>query len=201
MSNSKSSKKSTAVLVVLVIIAVLEYSIGYVLGNYTMASYPIVMCVSFLFAAIIGFFTLNLWRLASGSENIGINITIGTVFLTGFISALFYILNFSCSKENTHHTETAIVIDKRKEVRHKTKRISRRHYTQGEPYNVYYLDIQFNNGTVKPYSIKQRQYSRFRIGDSINVQIEKGLFGLNVIKRNGTPIDVPHSSYRSQFEH
>ena len=52
MSNSKSSKKSTAVLVVLVIIAVLEYSIGYVLGNYTMASYPIVMCVSFLFAAI-----------------------------------------------------------------------------------------------------------------------------------------------------
>lgn len=196
MAESKRKNYRTALWIILSVIALFSYAASYSLGNNTMTSFPVVTGVSFAVASAISFLAIPFWRKVTGSENTGINIAANIIFMTGLLAALFYTLNFAFSENATRHTEPAVVINKYIEVRHHSKRVSRNRYVRGEAYNVYYIDLTFENGSIKPFPLKQNLYSKISVGDTISVPVEKGLFGIPVIKRNGSSIDVRPSSYR-----
>ena len=111
--------------------------------------------------------------------------------------AAIYLCNYAFADKSTLHKEPVVVERRYSEVRHRTKRISRRTYGRGEPYKVYYIDVRFpSTGKLKAISLQQRLYNRVRTGDTLSLDTEMGFLGFPVIIRHGAPIDIPPSSYR-----
>lgn len=144
-------------------------------------------------ALISGIFLFKLWRNVTCSSKFWINYLFHVVWLTGVLSGLFLSLNFIYADETTLHEETVVVEKKYYKVRHKTKRISRRVYGQGEAYNVYYIGIRFVDGKTKDITLSFEQYRRLKVGAEIEFPVSDGLFGIRVLKRNGRKVDVPES--------
>lgn len=140
------------------------------------------MIVCGIVAAGVSFLVARWFAKVSGSVKFVINYLIAIVFLTGLFSGAFFALNFCFSAHSTSNVEKAEVVRKYKETRYRTKRISRNRYTRGERYYEYYIDCRYSNGSVKPRLITIERFNRVRTGDSITVNIEKGLFGFPVIK-------------------
>lgn len=90
--------------------------------------------------------------------------------------------NYLFADATTAHQERVVVEDKTRETHHKTRRVSRRVYTQGAPYYVYVLTVRFDDGRTKDMTVKQKKYSRTHIGDTLTVHMQQGLFGYPVMK-------------------
>lgn len=147
-------------------------------------------------ALVSGAFLWKLWRNVTRSFKFWLNYLLHAVVLTGVLSGLFFTLNFCFADETTLHEETVVVASKYYKVRHKSKRISRRVYGQGEAYNEYYVDVRFDDGKTKDITIPFEQYRRIKVGTEIEFPVADGLFGIKVMKRNGRKVDVPESHHR-----
>lgn len=78
--------------------------------------------------------------------------------------------------------EKAVVEKKYYKVHHKTRRVSRKRFTQGEPYNVYYMRVRLGNGETEEVKIDCNKYNRLHKGDTVTLSVSDGLFGIQVIK-------------------
>lgn len=116
------------------------------------------------------------------SKSLWIKYVGGVIISAAALAFSFYGLNYWCADSSTEHIERVEVVRKYYNVRHKTQRINRRVYTTGAPYKVYYIDVEFANGRIKAQSIPFSRYRRVHKGDTINLPMEKGLFGFPVIK-------------------
>lgn len=134
---------------------------------------------------VAGIFMWKLWSNVTRSLEFWLNYILHTVLLTGILSGLFFTLNFCFADESTLHDERVVVERKYYKVRHKSKRISRRVYGQGEAYNVYYIDVRFANGETKDITLPFDQYRRQKVGKEMDLPVADGLFGIKVLKRNG----------------
>ena len=94
-----------------------------------------------------------------------------------------YAVNYFGASDTATHTEKVVVRAKRYATRHRSKRIRRGVYGQGEEYKVYYLDIEFADGTVKQHDVALSRYRRYSKGDSIEVVMSKGALGLGDVYR------------------
>lgn len=90
--------------------------------------------------------------------------------------------NYLFADNSTAHTERAVVVDKTRETHYKSRRMSRRVYTQGAPYYVYVLTVQFADGRTKDMTVKHKKYSRTHVGDSLTVHMQQGFLGYPVMK-------------------
>lgn len=195
MNKQKSGKYSTFLIILFSLLTVLSYGFAAAIHSNTMINGWIPGCVSFALAAVSGITMWRLWRGLTHNPRFILNYTCNLIFATGLLLSAFYGLNFIFADNGTLHAEKAVVERKYYKVRHRTKRVSRRHYAQGEPYNVYYADIRFADGRVKDLSLPRARYSRIHIGDTLRIPVEKGLFNVPVIKRSGAPVDIPPSGY------
>lgn len=105
------------------------------------------------------------------------------VVVTGIVMALFYLLNFIFAAKDTLHKEAAVVENKYTETRYQSKRISRNRYVRGDPYPVYYIDVSLPGGWRKPMQIDLKKYNKIRQGDTLQIPVACGLFGVSVMKR------------------
>lgn len=167
----------------IVAIGVISYIAAYALGNLTMISFPIAVGVSLIAAALAGITLLPVWQRWSGLSNPALNVLLATVILGGVISAGFYVSNFAFAKEETSHTEKAVITKKYRETRYRSKRVGRNRYVRGEQYYEYYFDVEYSNGRIKPMIVNAKRYSKARTGDTITVNIQQGLYGFAVVKR------------------
>ncbi len=108
----------------------------------------------------------------------------------------FYFCNSYFASHDTAHMERVAIERRFRETHYKTKRISRRTYGRGEPYQQYYIEVRFEDGRTKKLSVKFDTYRRLKSQDTIQLKMERGLWGLPVIRRKGANIEVPHSGYR-----
>lgn len=102
--------------------------------------------------------------------------------LASAIAALLYALNFMFSDPSSRRLECATVGRTYTEVHHRTRRVGRRHVRQGEPYNVYYVEIVFPGGQHKRQQITRSHFDRIQACDTIGLWMEDGLLGFPVIK-------------------
>ncbi|WP_295728369.1 hypothetical protein [uncultured Muribaculum sp.] len=157
---------------------------------------------SLIIALLIGSRIWRLWQFITGSDNMWINLFIHTVVITGVVMGAFYTCNYLFADDSSLHKETAVVERRYKETRHRSKRVGRRTYTRGEPYNVYFIEVRIlSTGALKSLSAKQSQYSRIHKGDTLRLDTETGLFGFPVILRKAPNIEIPPSDHRFPSPH
>lgn len=108
------------------------------------------------------------------------------IIIGGIIAVLLFIaifgLHYYVAEQSTPEQLKATVTKKYTKTRHRTRRINRRVYTNGEPYQVYYFELELEDGTTKDIEVNVQKYSCTRYGSKIDVTRRKGLFGIPVIR-------------------
>lgn len=181
MTKSSTSRFSTFLIVMLVLVTIVAYGIFVTLADLTMVSLAHVLTCAVIASGIIAVAWRRGFGTLLGIRNEIVSRLIVLVVFTGIITAGFYSINFWMADDSSSHKEKAVVERKYTETRHKSRRVGRR-YVQGEEYKVYYLDLKYPGGQVKPRQVKLEKYNRTKTGDTISMGIQMGAFGFPVIK-------------------
>lgn len=127
---------------------------------------------------------LWLWkwsRYITDCSKIVVNMVCHTILTTILLTSLFYIINYTCADRSSSYTETVTITSKHTSVHYHSRRVGRNRYTKGEPYNVYDIDIQFNDSTERSLRVPLSKYNKYRNGAEIRITMAKGLLGAPVI--------------------
>lgn len=182
MSKSEYSRDSTACLIIVIIITLAAYGLYMALADLTMVNKWTVLIV----AAIVSCVIALLWRdgmgYMLGIGNRIVNKIVVLIVFTGILAAGFYSVNYWLSRGETSRQEKAVVVRKYTEKHYRTKRVARNRYTRGEPYNQYYVELQYPAGDIKPRQVNFDRYRKIKAGDSVSVDIEMGALGFPVVK-------------------
>lgn len=159
--------------------------------------------------------TLSVWWIPVGTAGIIAAITCPFyrkwVWLTGYTSktvnllchlvcagtlgyALFLSANYGLADSSSAHQEEVIVQQKFQKTHKKTRRVRKRTYVADGVRIEYYLLVTFKNGMEKNLPVPLSVYNKTRAGGTKTLTLQRGLFGLPVIKRKGTePSGRPES--------
>lgn len=109
---------------------------------------------------------------------------IGTHLFVAASVVSFLVLGCNYFFAGEPHQSEVTVVRKFSEERTRIRRISRRVYGQGEKYRVYKIEVEFETGFRKDFTVGLERYNKFRKGDVCEVEIAKGLWGVPVVERN-----------------
>ncbi|MDE6304037.1 MAG: hypothetical protein K2M01_04355, partial [Paramuribaculum sp.] len=181
MSDKNKPKRPVIILIITILLIMFLGGGSIYYFSLTIIS-PLIIIIP---AAALGFLSAYVLRKKvcrlSGNGNSLINTLVaGTLFSSLFIFG-FLCANYSL-KGNGLHKEVVTVERLYYKTRHRTRRLGRRYVANGEPYNVYYMEIAFTNGNKKEIYLGQKGYKGYRSGRSIELEIETGALGIPVIK-------------------
>ena len=146
----------------------------------TLMSFVGPLCVSALLSAILALPYCRLWQKLTLCSRTWVNAIVHIAACTVFFMLLFYGLNWLCRDTASHHSTEARVEKVYTETRRRSKRVRRGIYTQGEAYSVFVADISIG-GHTRSTDISYDAYRGLRKGDTLQVEIERGLFGFDII--------------------
>ncbi len=181
MADKGKSKRSTAILIVVILLTLILGG-----GAAAFLQLSLVHPVRILLPAIgVGFALAFAIRKPvariSGSGNLFLNILFAGMLLSSLLSFGFLGTNFWLSGEDPH-TETITVERLYSKTFHRSRRVGRRYTTTGEPYKVYYMEARFSDGRTKELRLGQSGFGKRKKGDRLEIEIDKGFFGIPVIK-------------------
>lgn len=123
------------------------------------------------------------WRGITDSDSRTFNSICHVATVTSVLTAAFYLGNYAWADTSTLHEEKAVVVSRYSETRHKSKRVGRR-TVAGEPYKVYFVEVELADGRRKSLSASYARFRRIHTGDTLSLQVEEGALGFPVIKKN-----------------
>lgn len=100
------------------------------------------------------------------------------LFVSLFFAATFLSINILFPKKESRTEISAVVRKVYSETRHRSRRVGRRYVANGEEYKVYYMDVEFPGGYVKPRQIDFRCFRGTHPGDTLIINLETGFFGV-----------------------
>lgn len=167
-------------IIVLVLLSLIFY--GGAMGIYGMTIVnPVwVIIISVMVAAMSGVVLWRLWPCVTGSERFVWNFICQTLFAAGLLMFVFFAGNYFLPSRSDAHQEKVIVEKVYSEERYRSKRVGRR-YVRGEPYKVYYMQVEFQDGRRKDLSITPGKAARLHKGDPLTLNVRKGFLGVPVI--------------------
>lgn len=166
---------------VVVIAAVVVYAAAVALVPRTLIEWKIPFGGAALVSAVVGAFSWKIWRWFTTSPRFIWNFIVAVTAFTGVFTALFYIVNYTNADTLTRHEEKAEVERVYTKVRHHTRRVGRNRYVQGDPYNVFFMQVKMSNGMSKELEIPYDRFRRIRTGSMVSLPVAKGCFGVPVI--------------------
>lgn len=167
---------------VLIAIGVMAYLGAFAMRNYVLVDFVTVIGGSLLISIFAGIAAAPLFRKILRVRNFSLCVGIAIAFLTGILTCGFYMTNMICADEESEYTERAFVKRKYQETHYKSKRVTRKTYARGAPYQEYYLEVEYADGRTGHLLINKSLYSRVSSQDSIEVKMRKGLWGIPVVK-------------------
>lgn len=155
---------------------------GYVLYQKTVITWWWPVAVAMAVAGITVRSLYGKWSVLTTSGNRTLNI-LCHFFAVGSV-AYFAILgiNYFFADAGTRHTEEVRVIDKSIRKHQKYRAVGRRRRVADGTYSNYYICVEFADGTGKEIPVTHAFYSRARKGATTVLEIQKGFFGIMVIK-------------------
>lgn len=126
------------------------------------------------------------------------NILAGVVLSFSVFIGLFYSLNYYNSHEDTAQEYSAPIVNKYTEEHYQVKRVSRNRVRRGEKYWVYRISVEMPDGRRKKMEVSPGEYVKIRVGRHIKLRLEKGLFGITVIKNMKFPVRQYNSPNHSR---
>lgn len=131
----------------------------------------------------------RLWQGVTGSSRVLPNFICHTAAATFISGAALLGINYMWRDTGSAHTEKVVVQRVYSETRHRTERVGRRYRRTGEPYKVYYMDVRFASGHTKSIPLTAGSFRRRHVGDTLQMDVERGALGMNVFtprSRNAT---------------
>ena len=122
-------------------------------------------------------FCMRWWKFVTQCDQTWFNGLCHVMFTGSLLLFAFYFCNSYFASHDTAHMERVAI-------------------GRGEPYQQYYIEVRFEDGRTKKLSVKFDTYRRLKSQDTIQLKMERGLWGLPVVRRKGANIEVPHSGYR-----
>lgn len=136
------------------------------------------------------------WEKLTGTGKFYINFPLHMVVFTIVAAAALLMGNYYGSDFSSFQEEKVIVNQKIRKTRYQTKRISRRVYTRGAPYYVYYVDITLPDGTPKEIYVNRNVYNKAHVGDTATIRMGRGALSFRVIDPNS--LKLPSTRHKSR---
>lgn len=137
------------------------------------------------------------WGKLTGSRKFYLNFPLHVVVFTVVMSAALLMGNYFATDFDKLPVERVIVENRLTKTRYHTKRVTRRTYTRGAPYKVYYLEISLPDGKRKEVYVKKSVYDKARKGDTATVRIGRGALSLQVFEPRSFRLLHPHVNKKS----
>lgn len=128
-----------------------------------------------------GMWGRHLWQRITGCRLQWVNYAVHVVMVSLLICCGLYLGN-QLGASDRGDTVEAEVLKVYRETRYHTKRVSRKVYTRGDAYYVYYARVRFDNGLERNMPVSRAQYSKLRPGSVFAVEVHRGGLGYGVIR-------------------
>lgn len=156
-------------------------TMGYVISEKTLAAWWIPVGV----ALTAGMLTLPLyrkWIWLTTVENRIVNVLCHLVCVGSFCYVLFLSGNNLLADADEYEV-TVTVLDKRMEQHEKRRKVGKHRYVSDGMRYEYYLEVAFDNGTVKTLHVSRAVYRNVQKGQPKALSLSQGGLGLPVIKQ------------------
>lgn len=126
------------------------------------------------------------WRILTRSDDATVNrlchlAAAGTLLYCAFMAG-----NYHLADPASERSEQVVVARKFRKERHRSHRVGRR-MVRAESYEVYYLELVFDDGRHKTMQVARSVYASSRENSQKTVEMRQGYFGFPVIRRIGAP--------------
>lgn len=132
------------------------------------------------------------WGKLTGTDRFYVNFPLHVVVSGIVLSAALLMGNYFATDFDRLPCERVIVEKRITKTRYKTKRVTRRTYTRGAPYKVYYLEISLPGGEHKEVYVPKKLYDKARKGDTATVRIGRGALSFPVFNPHSLELLHPH---------
>lgn len=136
----------------------------------------IIWGIAFLVGISTGMALHPLWHRLTGYDSPAISILLNLVLMVPLTSAGILLVNDISSI--SRHEDKVVVTRLFTETRHHTRRVTRKYYVQGPPYKVYRMTFEIPEYGKKSMDIKHKQYASLIVGDTVSIEIKKGILGI-----------------------
>lgn len=120
------------------------------------------------------------WGRLTGTGKFYVNYPLHVFVFTIVMGALLLMVNFFATDFDRLPSQRVIIENRLAKTRYHTKRVTRRTYTRGAPYKVYYLEVSLPGGEHREVYVKKSLYDKARKGDTATVKIGRGALSFEV---------------------
>ena len=186
---TKGKTQRIALAIICALAAIIMAGMATMLHRNTIVAWRWPVIISLIVGAAVALNIRGFIGYLTGMANAAVNYAVATALVFALSIGAFYTINYYGSDPDTVESCKAEVCRKYKEEHYQVRRLSRNRTVRGQKYYVYYMDIRLPDGRRKPMSISAGEYSRLKVGRSLDLAVEKGFFGIPVIKNSAFPVD------------
>lgn len=165
-----------------VVLALVSGSIGYAIFEDTLAPWwiPVGMAVA---VAAVTFPFYKKWCWLTESESKTINLICHFLCVGALAYGLFLAGNFGLADSGSTKEVTVTVLRKYVEEHRKTRRVGKHRYVSDGVRKQYYLEVMFEDGTVKALRVPISTYNKSQEDKPKTLVLQKGFFGLPIVRK------------------
>lgn len=121
------------------------------------------------------------WSRLLHTENLAAGIVCHLLVALPVLLCAALLVNYLGSRGGDSQTVMLKVERVYNKTHYRSKRVSRRVYTRGAPYKVYYIEAAMPDGKNREFQVTHKTYKTINKGDTALVEFRKGLLGMPVI--------------------
>lgn len=179
----QGSKWSTGLLVFILVFSFIILGLGLAIYSDTITQWWLPVIPAAMVALGTAPMLTHRWKRLTDIDSTIVNL-LCQIFVFGSITySLFLGVNYWCADPETIVEEKAEVVDKYQKTHTRYRRVSRRSRVPDGHYYTYHLLLRLNDGREKEVEVPFNTYRRTRNGGHRTITLEKGFFGLTVIKK------------------
>lgn len=138
--------------------------------------------ISAAVAIITSLWGWQLWKWLTDMRAVWVNCIVHIIVTTSVLLLLFYSINYYGSRPSSEITRDVEITSRYYKIHHHSNRTGRHSYSRGAPYKVYFIQITFPSGRTKDLQLPYSEYRRLHKGSHLSLQLQRGFFGIPVIK-------------------
>lgn len=177
-----SSKGKTIILTAAATLAVVLLGFACAIGNDTLIDRYIPVMICLAAAAAVGAPLARPTGRWLGIRRRSISFAIASGFMFSMLFFAFHAINFYGSDHDSAVEFNSRIVAKHSEERHRSRRVGRNRYVDGEAYMEYYISVELPDGRRKKLRVPVGEYVDIRKGQEVSLKIETGFFGIPVIR-------------------
>lgn len=162
--------------------AFVSCGIGYAIFRNTLVGWWVPVGVALL-VAVVSIRLYNKWGWLTTCENKTVNVLCHLIGVGSITYMLFLAGNYCLADSASTHEEEVMVQNKYQETHKKTRRVSKRRIVSDGVRKEYYLEVAFNNGSVKTLYVSLATYNKAKPGKPKKLTLRKGFLGIPVITK------------------